>query len=98
MGRKPSRTSDRGFSPDPVPLREVRRAKVDIHFDNQSLLIPLFGQFDANLVQVENRLGVFISARGDHVQAVAAWRQVATLDPLSGRGGAGTDARAGRSR
>ncbi|MHA6318107.1 PhoH family protein [Altererythrobacter sp. CAU 1778] len=34
-------------------------------FENQSLLVPLFGQFDANLVQVENRLGVFISARGD---------------------------------
>ncbi len=34
-------------------------------FEDQSLLVPLFGQFDANLVQVENRLGVFISARGD---------------------------------
>ncbi len=32
------------------------------------MLGPLFGQFDANLVQVENRLGVFISARGDKVQ------------------------------
>ncbi len=39
-----------------------------MNFENQSLLIPLFGQFDANLVQVENRLGVFISARGDAVQ------------------------------
>ncbi len=36
-------------------------------FDDQSLLVPLFGQFDANLVQVENRLGVFISARGDRL-------------------------------
>ena len=68
MGRKPSRTGRPAFSPDPVPLREIRRAKVDMEFDNQSLLVPLFGQFDANLVQVENRLGVFISARGDHVQ------------------------------
>ena len=48
--------------------REIRRAKADMSFDNQSLLVPLFGQFDANLVQVENRLGVFISARGDTVQ------------------------------
>ncbi|MGB3740237.1 MAG: PhoH family protein [Pontixanthobacter sp.] len=41
-----------------------------MNFDDQSLLVPLFGQFDANLVQVENRLGVFISARGDtlHVE------------------------------
>nr|WP_086436931.1 PhoH family protein [Altererythrobacter xiamenensis] len=36
-------------------------------FEDQSLLGPLFGQFDANLVQVENRLGVFISARGDQL-------------------------------
>jgi len=35
-----------------------------MEFENQSLLVPLFGQFDANLVQVENRLSVFISARG----------------------------------
>ena len=38
-----------------------------MEFENQSLLVPLFGQFDANLVQVENRLSVFISARGDRV-------------------------------
>ncbi|WP_010410804.1 PhoH family protein [Citromicrobium sp. JLT1363] len=38
-----------------------------MEFENQSLLVPLFGQFDANLVQVENRLSVFISARGDKV-------------------------------
>ncbi|GAA4041372.1 PhoH family protein [Parerythrobacter jejuensis] len=72
MGRRPTRTADPAFSPDPRstggPNRETRRAKVDMEFDNQSLLVPLFGQFDANLVQVENRLGVFISARGDHVQ------------------------------
>ncbi|MCL4673292.1 MAG: PhoH family protein [Sphingomonadaceae bacterium] len=67
MGRKPTRTVNRQFSPDPVPLREVRRARAEMAFDNQSLLVPLFGQFDANLVQVENRLGVFISARGDRV-------------------------------
>ncbi|MFN5903943.1 MAG: PhoH family protein, partial [Novosphingobium sp.] len=32
------------------------------------MLGALFGQFDANLVQIENRLGVFISARGNRVQ------------------------------
>ena len=53
------------LSKPPVPQREIRRAQLDMEFDNQSLLVPLFGQFDANLVQVENRLGVFISARGD---------------------------------
>jgi len=72
MARKPSRvdppSADLTISPSPVPARENRRTRVDISFDNQSLLVPLFGQFDANLVQVENRLGVFISARGNAVQ------------------------------
>jgi DNA-binding SARP family transcriptional activator len=36
-----------------------------------------------------SHLGSDAEARGDHVQAVAAWRQVATLDPLSGRGALG---------
>ena len=67
MGRKPSRTGHPALSPDPLPFREARRARIEMEFDNQSLLVPLFGQFDANLVQVENRIGVFISARGDRV-------------------------------
>lgn len=72
------------FSPPPAPMREARRARVEVSFEDQSLLVPLFGQFDANLVQVENRLGVFISARGNHLQiegpedAVARARDVLT--------------------
>ena len=68
MGRKPIRKGDPVLSKPPVPQREIRRARAELAFDDQSLLVPLFGQFDANLVQVENRLGVFISARGDKVQ------------------------------
>ncbi|MXP14534.1 AAA family ATPase [Altererythrobacter confluentis] len=67
MARKPAR-AEQAISPSPIPQREIRRAKVDVSFDDQSLLVPLFGQFDANLVQVENRLGVFISARGNVLQ------------------------------
>ena len=67
MGRRPTRAAPAAISPSPVAMREVRRARAEMAFDNQSLLVPLFGQFDANLVQVENRLGVFISARGDRV-------------------------------
>ena len=71
MARKPANRPEReqriGFSKSPVPQREVRRAQLDLSFDNQSLLGALFGQFDANLVQVENRLGVFISARGNEL-------------------------------
>ncbi len=72
MARKPVRKSgaqaEPALSKPPAPQREIRRARAEVSFDNQSLLGALFGQFDANLVQVENRLGVFISARGDEVQ------------------------------
>ncbi|MXO85680.1 AAA family ATPase [Altererythrobacter aurantiacus] len=74
MARKPppaggtDADSDIALSNPPTPRRETRRAKADISFDNQALLGTLYGQFDANLVQVENRLGVFISARGDELQ------------------------------
>ena len=60
MARKPIQKDAQAFSPPPSPQREVRRAQIDISFENQSLLAALFGQFDANLVQVENRLGVFM--------------------------------------
>jgi len=67
MARKPAK-ADQAISPSPMPQREIRRAKADVTFEDQSLLVPLFGQFDAHLVQVENRLGVFISARGNVIQ------------------------------
>ena len=67
MARKPGGQASPPLSSPPVPQREVRRAQVDVLFENQGLLGALFGQFDANLVQVENRLGVFISARGDAI-------------------------------
>ncbi|WP_228243472.1 PhoH family protein [Porphyrobacter sp. GA68] len=68
MGRKPSRGDMPPLSSPPVAQREARRARAELSFDNQALLVPLFGQFDANLVQVENRLGVYIAARGGAVQ------------------------------
>ncbi len=64
MARKPARATSALSMTTTAP----RRARSEITFDEQRLLGPLFGQFDANLVQVENRLGVFISARGDRVQ------------------------------
>ncbi|MDJ0644264.1 MAG: PhoH family protein [Erythrobacter sp.] len=67
MGRRPTRSNDPAISSDPVPIRESRRASAELSFEDQSLLGPLFGQFDANLVQVENRLSVMIHARGDKI-------------------------------
>lgn len=58
------------------------RARTEMEFENPEVLGTLFGQFDANLVQIENRLGVYISARGNRIQiegseeAVARAREV----------------------
>jgi phosphate starvation-inducible PhoH-like protein len=67
MGRRPSSAIDPAVVPAAIRPDAVNRAKAELTFDNQSLLGPLFGQFDANLVQVENRLGVFIHARGNQI-------------------------------
>lgn len=96
MSRKPVRA---GSAHPSSPIREARRARSEIAFDQQRLLGPLFGQFDANLVQIENRLGVFISARGDRVQiegnedAVARARD--TLQAMYDRLAAGQELDAG---
>jgi phosphate starvation-inducible PhoH-like protein len=44
------------------------RAKLEIEFEQPHLLGPLFGEFDRNLVAIEDRLGVYIAARGNRVQ------------------------------
>ena len=66
MARKPHRADS-----DLAQLRRPetpRRARIEVQFDEQTLLGAVFGQYDANLVQIENRLGVYIAARGDRVQ------------------------------
>ena len=44
------------------------RARVEVEFAEPHLLGPLFGEFDRNLVAIEDRLGVYIAARGSRVQ------------------------------
>jgi len=59
------------------------QARIEVSFDEQAVLGALFGQFDANLVQIENRLGVYIAARGDKVIIEGAAEEVArTRDVL----------------
>ncbi|BBC72331.1 phosphate starvation protein PhoH [Altererythrobacter sp. B11] len=68
MARKASRAEGDSALAHPEDRRDAaRRARAELRFDEQAMLGPLFGQFDANLVQIENRLGVFIAARGDRV-------------------------------
>ena len=78
MARKPARAD----GAIPMPAVASRCARSEITFQEQRLLGPLFGQFDANLVLIENRLGVYIGARGNRIQieggedAVARAREV----------------------
>lgn len=57
------RASESGSRVDTV----VDRARLELEFDRPSLLGSLFGQYDQNLITLENRLGVYIQARGNHV-------------------------------
>ena len=44
------------------------RARLEVIFEKPQLLGKLFGEYDQNLVAIENRLGVYIAARGNRVQ------------------------------
>ncbi len=91
MGRRPTSAIDPSVVPEAInPATRQNapighgQARAEVSFENQSLLGALFGQFDSNLVQVENRLGVYIHARGDQIMiegpedAVARARETLT--------------------
>ncbi len=44
-----------------------QKARLELQFDRPQLLGQLFGEFDQNLVAIENRMGVFIAARGNRL-------------------------------
>ncbi|WP_448660151.1 PhoH family protein [Sphingomonas sp. CJ99] len=70
------------MSRKPVPAQPGDRSRTEVVFDRPQLLPRLFGEFDANLLALEERLGVYITARGDRVgiegtaDAVAQAREV----------------------
>jgi len=51
-----------------IQARAGEVSRIEITFDKPHLMTSIFGEFDRNLVTIENRLGVYISARGDKVQ------------------------------
>jgi phosphate starvation-inducible protein PhoH and related proteins len=53
------------MSRKPVPARVGEPARLEVIFDKPQLLGRLFGEFDQNLVAIENRFGVYIAARGN---------------------------------
>jgi len=72
-----------------APAEPGDRVRLTAEFERTQLLGILFGEFDRNLVAIENRLGVYISARGNRVQiegeAEAAARARDVLTDLYGR-------------
>ena len=73
------------MSRKPVPAQAGDRARAEVTFDRPELLPQLFGEFDTNLVALENRLGVYITARGNRVQVEGTAESVALArDVLNG--------------
>ena len=46
------------MSRKPVAASAEPRARLEIEFEQPHLLGPLFGEFDSNLIAIEDRLGV----------------------------------------
>jgi len=70
------------MSRKPVPAQSGDRSRAEVNFDKPQLLPQLFGEYDANILALEERLGVYIHARGQRVviegsaEAVAHAREV----------------------
>ncbi|HEU0043016.1 PhoH family protein [Sphingomonas sp.] len=83
------------MSRKPVPAQSGDRSRVEVLFDKPQALSRLFGQYDQNLVALENRLGVYITARGNRVGLEGPAEQVAVardvLHDLYARIGRGED-------
>jgi phosphate starvation-inducible protein PhoH and related proteins len=56
------------MSRKPVPATSGEPSRLEVIFDKAQLLGQLFGEFDQNLVAIENRFGVYIRARGNRLQ------------------------------
>ena len=65
------------MSRKPLPARAGERSRVELLFDRPQLLSQLFGQYDQHLVALENRLGVYITARGNRIGLEGTAEQVA---------------------
>ena len=83
------------MSRKPVPAQSGDRSRLEVLFDKPQALSRLFGQYDQNLVALENRLGVYITARGNRVGLEGPAEQVAVarevLNDLYARIGRGED-------
>ncbi|MBB4837154.1 MULTISPECIES: PhoH family protein [Sphingomonas] len=65
------------MSRKPVPAQSGERSRAEVNFDKPQLLPQLFGEFDSNILALEERLGVYIHARGQRVQIEGTTEAVA---------------------
>ena len=73
------------MSRKPVPAQAGDRARLDVVFDKPQLLGRLFGEYDQNLIAIESRLGVYVSARGNRIIIEGVAEQAARArDVLTG--------------
>ncbi|MFW2828697.1 PhoH family protein [Sphingomonas sp. ID0503] len=73
------------MSRKPVQAQAGERSRLELQFDKPQLLGRLFGEYDRNLIAIENRLGVYVSARGNKVQVEGEASAIArTRDILTG--------------
>ncbi|HWK36974.1 PhoH family protein, partial [Sphingomonas sp.] len=72
------------MSRKPVPAQSGDRSRAEVTFDRPELLPRLFGEYDTNLVALENRLGVYITARGNRVQLEGSAEAVALARDVLG--------------
>jgi phosphate starvation-inducible PhoH-like protein len=70
----------------PVQAQLGDRSRIEVTFDKPQLLARVLGEYDRNLVAIENRLGVYIAARGNKLQiegeATACARAGRAVGPL----------------
>ncbi len=73
------------MSRKPVPAQAGDKARIEVLFDKPQLLGRLFGEYDQNLIAIESRLGVYISARGNKLVIEGVSEQIARArDVLTG--------------
>ena len=72
------------MSRKPVPAQAGDRSRIEVTFDRPQLLPRLFGQYDQHLVALENRLGVYITARGNRIGLEGTAEQVALARDVIG--------------
>mgnify|MGYP000436023909 FL=1 len=73
------------MSRKPQPAQSGDKARLEVIFDKPQLLGQVFGQYDQNLVAIENALGVYIAARGNKLQIEGEAESIARArDVLTG--------------